>query len=434
MSRAYETIISGLSSFDPDERRLSVEASVNFGDREEVLGKLLDLLKDEDKGVRDAVATTLVLIANRFEKSKKKIVEGICDLIYCKDIGLRNLASEILLKIGEDAFDQILKLATHEDKDVRKIAIDIIGLMKIKSAVDFLVEKLNDPDPNVVISVIEALGNIGDDRVIKDLMTVFSKFEFARLQIIEALGEIGKRANDKKIICNFLVEMFEVSDDPILRGAIVEALGKAGDEKYIDFLIGLIHDGNVAVRKMATVAVVELCARLGCKFRMDEYLFKLFFEQGKEIFEEIDDLNFKICFLKFASEWIDLDEVKSFIVQLLNKNCEMSEGAFEVVSKRAREFILFSLKNNNDDESFIDLVGLTLYNSKEVFDDFALKNSVLEKLLEIFNRVGAEKKIEVLNLISLLDKVIFEKILQEAKRDSDPILRAHLMSVWDGLK
>ncbi|WP_369435859.1 HEAT repeat domain-containing protein [Candidatus Kryptonium thompsonii] len=166
-------MISGLSSFDPDERRLSVEASVNFGDREEVLGKLLDLLKDEDKGVRDAVATALVLIANRFEKSKKKIVEGICNLIYCKDIGVRNLASELLLKIGEDAFDQVSKLATHEDKDVRKIAIDIIGLMKAKFAVDFLVEKLNDPDPNVVTSVIEALRNIGDDRVTKHLIDIY---------------------------------------------------------------------------------------------------------------------------------------------------------------------------------------------------------------------------------------------------------------------
>ncbi|CUS86181.1 HEAT repeat-containing protein, partial [Candidatus Kryptonium thompsonii] len=77
---------------------------------------------------------------------------------------------------------------------------------------------------------------------------MFSKSEFARLQIVEALGEIGKRAKDKKVVCNFLVEAFEISDDPILKGAIVEALGKAGDEKYIDFLIGLIHDENVAVR------------------------------------------------------------------------------------------------------------------------------------------------------------------------------------------
>jgi len=429
MSRAYETIISGLSSFDPDERRLSVEASVNFGDREEVLGKLLDLLKDEDKGVRDAVATALVLIANRFEKSKKKFVEGICSLIYCKDIGVRNLASELLLKIGEDAFDQVSKLATHEDKDVRKIAIDIIGLMKAKFAVDFLVEKLNDPDPNVVTSVIEALRNIGDDRVTKHLIDMFSKSEFARLQIVEALGEIGKRAKDKKVVCNFLVEAFEISDDPILKGAIVEALGKAGDEKYIDFLIGLIHDENVAVRKMATVAVVELCAQLGYKFGMREDLFKLFFEQGKEIFERTDDLNFKVCFLKFASERIELDEVKSFIIQLLDGNGEISEKAFEIVNERAKEFILFSLKNSVDDESFINLVELALYNSKEIFEDSVLKNLVLEKLLEIFNRVGAEKKIAVLNLISSLDKVIFEEILQKVKMDSDPILKAYLMSI-----
>ena len=186
---------------------------------------------------------------------------------------------------------------------------------------------------------------------------------------------------------------------------------------------------DVAVRKMATVAVVELCAQLGYKFGMREDLFKLFFEQGKEIFERTDDLNFKVCFLKFASERIELDEVKSFIIQLLDGNGEISEKAFEIVNERAKEFILFSLKNSVDDESFINLVELALYNSKEIFEDSVLKNLVLEKLLEIFNRVGAEKKIAVLNLISSLDKVIFEEILQKVKMDSDPILKAYLMSI-----
>ncbi|CUS79958.1 hypothetical protein JGI16_102315, partial [Candidatus Kryptonium thompsonii] len=79
--------------------------------------------------------------------------------------------------------------------------------------------------------------------------------------------------------------------------------------------------------------------------------------------------------------------------------------------------------------SFINLVELALYNSKEIFEDSVLKNLVLEKLLEIFNRVGAEKKIAVLNLISSLDKVIFEEILQKVKMDSDPILKAYLMSI-----
>jgi HEAT repeat protein len=65
--RAFDVILKGLDSFDPDERRASVEAIVKFGDREGVIEKLIGLLRDKDKGVRDAVAQSLLSIASDFE-------------------------------------------------------------------------------------------------------------------------------------------------------------------------------------------------------------------------------------------------------------------------------------------------------------------------------------------------------------------------------
>ncbi|CUS97278.1 HEAT repeat domain-containing protein [Candidatus Kryptobacter tengchongensis] len=423
MSRAYETIIAGLNSFDPDERRLSVEASVKFGDREEVVDKLIDLLKDRDKGVRDAVANALVLIANEFEKSKKKIIKGICSLIQCEDIGLKNLSAELIFKIGKDALDEIKELANHRDKDVRKIAVDIIGLLNEKSMFDFLKEKLNDPNPNVITSAIEAIGNIGDDSAIEVLIDSFSKFEFAQIQIIEALGKIGEKVKDKKIICDFLMETFESSDDPILKSAVVEALGKVGDESHINFLMDLTLNQNIAIQKMAIVSLVEICARLDCKLNANKYFFKSFFKQGVEIFFEMNEPEFKIKFLNFASKWIKFDEVKSFILSLIDGNEKISEKVFEIARANAKDLISFSLKNSIESEKFINLIEAILCDAEKVFENIELKKAVLQKLTELFYEADIERKIMILNLLSSLDEIEFMKLLNESQ--DDPILKMY---------
>lgn len=428
MSRAYETIIAGLNSFDPDEQRLAVEASVNFGSREEIVDKLIWLLRDEDKGVRDAVANAILSIARQFESVKKEIVKNLCEFLCYGDVCLRNLSAEMLRKIGKDALNEIMQLANHDNKDVRKMAVDLIGLIGDKSTVEFLIEKLNDPDPNVVTSSIEALGNIGNDRAIDILIDSFSKFGFAQIPIVESLGKIGESSENKKAISDFLIGVFEEVEDVILKSAIIEALGKVGDESHIDFLITLTFNENIAIQKMAVVSIVEICARRNCNLNSNKYFFKSFFERAKEIFHNAEDEGFRVCFLDFIAKSIKYDEVKSFVLSLLNQKDEILAKVHDIVVSNAIELIKFALKNQIDEERFLNLIEVVFYNAGEIFEDVGLKNAVVEKLSEIFERVDSESKISILNLLRLLDEITFEMVLKKVENEPDPLVRMYVDS------
>ncbi len=423
MSRAYETIIAGLNSFDPDERRLSVEASVRFGDREEVLDKLIELLKDEDKGVRDAVANSLLQIGNEFEKAKDKIIKGIADLLVCEDIKLRNLSAELLVKFGKSALKNVIKLANHDDKDIRKMAVDVLGLIGDDSVADFLIEKLNDSDPNVVTSAIEALGNIGNDKAIGKLIDAFQVLTFAQIQIVEALGKLCKDSGLKKILCEFFTDTFSTTDDPVLKCAIVEAIGKVGDLGNLEFLMSLTFDRNIAIQKTAIVSIVNICAREKCEFKSNKHFFKSFFERAVEIFNETDDREFKFNFLNFASRRVEYDYVKKFILNLLNERGELTEKAVDILTLNARDFLKFSVENETNTENFVDLVELFLYNSGEIFKDAELKKSVVDKLTNVFRDAEPERKITILNLLASLDVGTFEKIMKQLQELDDPVFR-----------
>ncbi len=428
MSRSYETIFTGLSSFDPDDKRLAVEASVRFGDRIEIVDKLIELLKDEDIGVRDAVVSAILSIFGEFENSRRRIVEGVCELLCCEDIGLKNLSAEILVKIGKDAVDELVKLANHNDKDVRKMAIDTLGLIKESSVVPFLKEKLNDPDPNVVVSAVEALGNIGDEGVIDVLIDSFSKFEFAQIPIVEAVGKIGEKSQNKDVIFDFLIEVFESADDPILKSAVIESLGKVGDERNVDFLIRLTFDKNPAIQKMAIVSIVEICARVNCDFKTNKHFFKPFFERAKEIFYETKDIDFKIRFLDFISKLVNYDDVKTFLLKILKDSDEISTKAFDIVVSNAVDFIRFCMGNQIAMEDFVDLIELVFYNSSIISDEIELKNGIVGKLVEAFDLVGSERKVAILNLLRELDQISFEKILRKVQFESDPLVKMYIDS------
>jgi HEAT repeat protein len=428
MSKSYETILAELSSSDPDDRRLAVYASVRFGDKMEIVDKLIELLSDEDIGVRDAVANAIISIFGEFDNSRRKIVKGLCDLLCCGDIGLKNLSAEILVKIGKDAVDELIKLSNHSDKDVRKMAIDTLGLIRERSVVPFLKEKLNDQDPNVVVSVIEAIGNIGDDGAVGALIDSFAKFEFAQIPIIEALGKIGEKSPNKNLILDFLIEVFGTADDPILKSAVVESIGKVGDERNLDFLMRLTFDKNRAIQKMAVVSIVEICARTNCDFKANKHFFKFFFKRAKEIFYETEDIEFKACFLDFVAKLINYDDVKIFLLELLKGSDEISTKAFDIIVSNAGDFLKFCLGNQISLEDFVDLVELVFYNSSTISNDVELKRKIVEKLSVDFELLDSERKVAVLNLLRLLDRVSFDEILRKIELDSDPIVKAYIDS------
>lgn len=138
------------------------------------------------------------------EEPSKEIVEMIIELLYFKETVIRMFAVDILKKIGKYNMEAVLKLLKDPDEDIRIYTCEILGGMKEKETVPYLIETLKDESPNVRNLACVALGDIGDDSAVDALFSALKDDEWVEFSAIQALGKIGS----KKVIAP-LFEIFE---------------------------------------------------------------------------------------------------------------------------------------------------------------------------------------------------------------------------------
>ena len=87
----------------------------------------------------------------------------------------------MLGRIGEPAFEPLVKALADEGKDRQRAAAIALGFMKEKRAVDLLIDKAQGKDEAVSRTCIAALGRIADIRAAKPLTRLLmSKHEHIR--------------------------------------------------------------------------------------------------------------------------------------------------------------------------------------------------------------------------------------------------------------
>jgi len=219
-----------LTNPDPDVRRAAAEELGKYEDRN-ILGVLSIALKDENKGVIDAVARALINIGG--VDAARAIVHHIED----ENIATRNLAAKLLVNLGTSSIHAIIPYLQDSNKDTRKMAVDILGEIRSKESIYYLLPLLHDPDPNVITSTLEAFGNIGSNKVIESICETFEKYPFAKLMAIEALGKIG--GNNAR---QFLEEKYKKAlenniKEEVYLFALLDALGNVGNETTLKLLI-----------------------------------------------------------------------------------------------------------------------------------------------------------------------------------------------------
>ncbi len=227
--------------------RASGRANTSQTNTSDAINALALALKDPNKGVRDAANRSLIAIGG--------IDVARAVVPYLKDTAVRNLAAELLYRLGGDAAGAVEPYLRDDDQDVRKMAVDTLGLLRHKDAAAAIVPLLHDPDPNVVTSAVEALGNIGSEAAVPQLIQVYEQEEYTRAVVAEALGKIkGEQATE------FLAKSFEraIKDnaDPLTLFGIIEALGAIGDEKAFSLLAGHLPSVKGKLRRMMLAAIV----------------------------------------------------------------------------------------------------------------------------------------------------------------------------------
>ncbi|MGK9477037.1 HEAT repeat domain-containing protein [Melioribacter sp. OK-6-Me] len=184
------------------------------------------LISHEDKGVRNAAS--MLLLSRKPEKAPKLIVP----FISSEDISVRNLAGEILVKFGSLSVQWLIEYNSDKSDDDQKFIIDLLGLIGDPAAGNHIMEVLSATDnDNVILACIEALGNIKFEESIDILLLFYERNELYKPTIVEALGKIGsQRALD------FLLSRFNREDD-LTKYSIIESLGTIGDINTYFFLL-----------------------------------------------------------------------------------------------------------------------------------------------------------------------------------------------------
>lgn len=325
---------------------------------ENVVKSLCELITHNDSGVRDVAVRALCDLKGDLARLAAQI---IAPNIVSPNIELRNTAGDILAHLGESSAEFLLDYLENPDPDARKFACDLLGLINTRHLAHKIHPLLDDPDENVVQSAIETLGNYQDESIIEKLVKIYNTKEDQKPNVIEALGKIGSR----KAI-DFLIFVLTDEKDDFLKTEIIDALSiNCDDIEVARQLFSKIDEVSETIQIIILKTVAAISFRLGEEFVLPDYLRYLAY---KALFDDDDDIR--------AAGLIALGNVfiKDDIPSIMNE----------------------IFKGNSDTQSFV-LEKLLKYNSPEIIKEFfkAFYN-------EIINRAMIGCDIDFLSLLTYL--------------------------------
>jgi HEAT repeat protein len=186
-----------LESADEAERIYAAEdiGYLNVGDG---VGPLFERLSREpSRAVRDAIFQALTRI------EVDTAIGGCIGLLANDDPQIRNQAVELLRRKGSASIPFLTDLMREGDKDLRKLALDVLGGVNLAGAEAVYEAALTDQDPNVVITAVENIG---------------------RTHALQFRGRVE--------------ELLAADSHPMLVGACLEALAGIGNEQSLATLRG----------------------------------------------------------------------------------------------------------------------------------------------------------------------------------------------------
>lgn len=322
MSSNTYSIESLLSDQDPDVRRQAAESLENNRTLR-VEAALAAALKDTNQGVRDAAARSLCTIGG--EDTARLVAEYIAD----QDMVTRNLAGALLVQLGVISVPAILPYLQDVDQDVRKFAVDLLGLIKSQETVGVILPLLQDDDPNVVVSAVEALGNIGETKAIPELLTTYRTYDYARVIVVEALGKLGDAS-----VSSFLTDVFrrtvvDANADPLLVFAVIEALSTLGNKEAFSVLYAHVKSVKGKLKHALLASLIQIAERHSIPIEATSQL-----ESDLLDLLHDDDLKFRESAIKILSVYEDSAVTRAFI-RLLGSSESIDNLLYPLLCQRS---------------------------------------------------------------------------------------------------
>ncbi len=409
-----KTIQQQLSSSDPLERRNALEELFGEPLCGDVLALVARAISDPDRGVRDIAAQLLAGAPS--QQAARQIVEHIAS----RDITIRNLAGDTLIKMGEYAIESLIPFIDAEDKDVRKFAIDLLALLPAHKAIDRIAKRLNDPEPNVVCAVIGALGSLHAVEYSGALLESYHTAPYARADIITALAQFSIEEH-----LNFFTEALQ-DDDPVVQLTAAEALAGYKDASILEKLYQKIEEVSSTARSIILQSIISIIdAHPDENIALPHSLKVHFLEMLNDF-----DLDYVCAAVRGLQHYQDPDIVDRLISKMgvadqldLQIYHTISQTGINVITK-----ILHAAREEVISPQAAARFVLGLASEYAMTDEHIQQDPAVEKMSVFiknhFHILDVEAKLSSIEIFKKFGFPNMEAIINEALRDEESLVRS----------
>ncbi|MGK7881959.1 MAG: HEAT repeat domain-containing protein [Crocosphaera sp.] len=242
-----------------------------------ILVGLLDkpmVLIEAIRGEKDDIFKTQLFLAGRclgecdvIEHHKvDKIINGVVE--WWKQYPRIEFFEIVWIEIGrgyDKAVEELVSALKHEDSYVRRRALEILGNIGTKEALDGLEFAFDYGDINMKNSVaniflellVEASGEIGSDKLVESLVPDLKyededEYMFEKMFRVNVLEKVG----GKKAVVGLLSALHD--EDSGVRRRAAEALGNIGSDKAVNELLSAFKDKDFDLRRSAEEALEKI--------------------------------------------------------------------------------------------------------------------------------------------------------------------------------
>ena len=213
------TVLWLLKSRDPDVRRFGVELARSAASPDELWPRLVEYLRDEDWWVRERVGDVLVEIA------------------------------------AESILRPVAQLLSEPDPLLRRFGTDMLKRLKNVAALGTLVRTADsDADWWVREGAVEALGAIGDPRLIPHLVDMMTRAPEIQISCLRALGQLKAKS-----VSTHVAALLS-SPDADVRGAALDCLTQCEASEEVPSVQAVLEDTHPRNRVRAREFLLRFAA------------------------------------------------------------------------------------------------------------------------------------------------------------------------------
>ncbi|MCR4667735.1 MAG: HEAT repeat domain-containing protein [Desulfovibrio sp.] len=233
MQTSPQQILAGLQSEDSSEIR---DAAFMAGDHEmkEAVPALCNLVRSTNIGIQEAAEYALRRIRGQ------EVIENLLPLLQSEEVSVRNAAMDILREIGVDSIESMRPYLKGEDPDLRIFITDILGHCKSHKSADLLAEALlRDPEENVRYQAAVSLGTLAYPESVDPLSRAMHDAEWVQFAVVEALAKIKDRSatsalvqllpQSSPLVCSAIVDALGDLGDIKILPMLLNALENVSD-------------------------------------------------------------------------------------------------------------------------------------------------------------------------------------------------------------